>query len=49
MPAPRSYTGEDCIEIYSHGGDAVFQGFFSALTSFPMCAMLSKESFPKER
>ncbi len=34
MPAPRSYTGEDCIEIYSHGGDAVFQGFFSALSSF---------------
>ena len=34
MPAPKSYTGEDSIEIYTHGGEAVFQGFFSALSSF---------------
>ena len=47
MPAPRSYTGEDCIEIYSHGGDAVFQGFFSALTSFPNVRYAEQGEFSK--
>ena len=47
MPAPRSYTGEDCIEIYSHGGDAVFQGFFSALISFPNVRYAEHGEFSK--
>ena len=47
MPAPRSYTGEDCIEIYSHGGDAVFQGFFSALISFPNVRYAEQGEFSK--
>ena len=47
MPAPRSYTGEDCIEIYSHGGDAVFQGFFSALISFPNVRYAQQGEFSK--
>ena len=47
MPAPRSYTGEDCIEIYSHGGDAVFQSFFSALTSFHNVRYAEQGEFSK--
>ena len=47
MPAPRSYTGEDCIEIYSHGGDAVFQSFFSALTAFPNVRYAEQGEFSK--
>ena len=47
MPAPRSYTGEDSMEIYSHGGDAVFQGFFSALISFPNVRYAEEGEFSK--
>ena len=47
MPAPRSYTGENCIEIYSHGGEAVFQGFFSALTSFSNVRYAEQGEFSK--
>ncbi|MDA9708722.1 tRNA uridine-5-carboxymethylaminomethyl(34) synthesis GTPase MnmE [Alphaproteobacteria bacterium] len=47
MPAPHSYTGEDCIEIYSHGGDAVFQGFFSALISFSNVRYAEQGEFSK--
>ena len=47
MPAPRSYTGEDCIEIYSHGGDAVFQSFFSALISFSNVRYAEQGEFSK--
>lgn len=47
MPAPRSYTGEDSMEIYSHGGDAVFQGFFSALISFPNVRYAEQGEFSK--
>ena len=47
MPAPRSYTGEDCIEIYSHGGEAVFQGFFSALTSISNVRYAEQGEFSK--
>ena len=47
MPGPRSYTGEDCIEMYSHGGDAVFQGFFSALTSIPNVRYAEQGEFSK--
>ena len=47
MPAPRSYTGEDCIEIYSHGGDAVFQSFFFALSSFNNVRYAEQGEFSK--
>ena len=47
MPAPRSYTGEDCIEIYTHGGDAVFQSFFSVLSSFPNVCYAEQGEFSK--
>ena len=47
MPSPKSYTGEDSIEIYSHGGEAVFQGFFKALTSFTKVRYAEQGEFSK--
>ena len=47
MPGPRSYTGEDSIEIYTHGGDAVFQIFFIALTSFSKVRYAEQGEFSK--
>ncbi len=47
MPGPRSYTGEDCVEIYTHGGDAVFKSFFSALTSLPNVRYADHGEFSK--
>ena len=47
MPGPRSYTGEDCLEIYTHGGDAVFQSFFFALNSMPNVRYAENGEFAK--
>ena len=47
MPGPRSYTGEDSIEIFSHGGEAVFQTFFIALNSFPKVRYADQGEFSK--
>jgi tRNA modification GTPase len=34
-PAPHSYTGEDTLELYLHGGAAVIDHALQVLTSFP--------------
>ena len=47
MPAPKSFTGEDSIEIYSHGGDAIFKSFFSALTYFDNVSYAEQGEFSK--
>ncbi|OUU62782.1 MAG: tRNA uridine-5-carboxymethylaminomethyl(34) synthesis GTPase MnmE [Alphaproteobacteria bacterium TMED62] len=47
MACPRSYTGEDSIEIHSHGGEAVFRSFFQALTSFPKLRYAEQGEFSK--
>ncbi len=47
MPGPNSYTGEDSIEIYPHGGDAVFQSFFQALISFSNVRYAEQGEFSK--
>lgn len=47
MPGPKSYTGEDSLEIYTHGGDAVFQSFFSALNSIPNVRYAENGEFAK--
>mgnify|MGYP001319713099 FL=1 len=47
MPGPRSYTGEDSIEIFSHGGEAVFEIFFIALTSFSNVRYAEQGEFSK--
>lgn len=33
MPGPHSFTGEDCVEIYAHGGLAVIESILTALAS----------------
>lgn len=33
MPGPRSFTGEDVVELHTHGSRAVIQGVFNALAS----------------
>jgi tRNA modification GTPase len=33
FPAPRSYTGEDCVELHVHGGIAVTRALIGALGS----------------
>ena len=35
FPAPRSFTGEDCVEFQIHGGKAVVAALLDALTRFP--------------
>ena len=37
--APASYTGEDVIEIHAHGGRAVLQSLFDALSHFDTIRM----------
>jgi tRNA modification GTPase len=33
MPAPHSFTGEDCVEVHAHGGLAVVESILTALAS----------------
>ncbi len=47
MPGPKSYTGEDTIEIYTHGGQAVFQSFFNVLSSFKNVNYAEQGEFSK--
>ena len=47
MPGPKSYTGEDCLEIYCHGGQAVFQSFFAALIGFKDVVYAEQGEFSK--
>ena len=47
MPGPKSYTGEDCLEIYCHGGQAVFQSFFKALIGFKDVIYAEQGEFSK--
>lgn len=35
FPAPKSFTGEDVVELYLHGGRAVVQAVLDALTLLP--------------
>ena len=44
---PRSYTGEDCLEIYTHGGDAVFKVFFCLKHSIPNVRYAENGEFAK--
>lgn len=47
MPGPKSYTGEDCLEIYCHGGQAVFQSFFNVLIKFKDVIYAEQGEFSK--
>ncbi|WP_313616483.1 tRNA uridine-5-carboxymethylaminomethyl(34) synthesis GTPase MnmE, partial [Rhizobium sp.] len=35
FPAPNSFTGEDCVEIHSHGSRAVMASIFTELDNLP--------------
>lgn len=35
MPGPNSYTGEDTVELYLHGGSAVIDHALDSICSFP--------------
>ncbi|HRN84915.1 MAG TPA: tRNA uridine-5-carboxymethylaminomethyl(34) synthesis GTPase MnmE, partial [Hyphomicrobium sp.] len=35
FPAPKSFTGEDVVELHLHGGRAVVQAVLAALTVLP--------------
>ena len=35
FPAPRSFTGEDVLELHLHGGRAVISGIMAALSDLP--------------
>ena len=37
MKAPKSYTGEDCVEISSHGGNAVISSILESLGKSKLC------------
>ena len=47
MPHPKSYTGEDSLEIYCHGGRAVFEKFYQALISFHNVCYAEQGEFTK--
>ena len=47
MPGPKSYTGDDTIEIYTHGGNAIFQSFFLAISSFKNVEYAEQGEFSK--
>ena len=35
FPGPRSFTGEDCVELQTHGGPAVIKAILSSLGTMP--------------
>jgi tRNA modification GTPase len=47
MPGPKSYTGEDSLEIYCHGGQAVFKSFFDTLINFKDVVYAEQGEFSK--
>ena len=47
LPGPNTYTGEDILEIYSHGGKTVFESFFNALSSFKDVVYAEQGEFSK--
>jgi tRNA modification GTPase len=45
--APKSFTGEDCVEIYSHGSIAVDKSLTSAVLSLDYVRLAEKGEFTK--
>lgn len=46
-PAPHSYTGEDTLELYLHGGPAVITHVLDALTSVPAVRLAGPGEFTR--
>ncbi len=47
MPAPTSFTGEDCAEFHVHGGPAVISAVLSALIAQPDCRLAEPGEFSR--
>ena len=47
FPAPRSFTGEDVVELHVHGGRAVVQGVLGALANVPGTRMADRGEFTR--
>ena len=47
MPAPQSFTGEDCAEFHLHGGAAVINAVINALSTCPNCRLAEAGEFSR--
>lgn len=47
MPGPFSYTGEDTLELYLHGGSAVIDHALDTLTAFPETRLAEPGEFTR--
>lgn len=47
FPAPRSFTGEDCLELHLHGGRALVRAVLEELASFDHCRMAEAGEFSR--
>lgn len=47
LPAPASFTGEDCAELHVHGGRAVVRAILAALGTFPQARMAEAGEFAR--
>lgn len=47
FPGPRSYTGEDVLELHVHGGTAVVGGVLGALAEMPGCRVALPGEFTR--
>lgn len=47
FPAPRSFTGEDCLELHLHGGRALVRAVLEEIASFDDCRMAEAGEFSR--
>ncbi|MBW8320374.1 MAG: tRNA uridine-5-carboxymethylaminomethyl(34) synthesis GTPase MnmE [Rhizobium sp.] len=47
FPAPRSFTGEDCLELHLHGGRALVRAVLEEIASFDDCRMAKAGEFSR--
>lgn len=47
LPGPASFTGEDVVELHSHGGRAVVAAILSALATIPGCRLAEAGEFTR--
>ena len=46
--SPKSFTGEDCIEIHTHGSLAVINKLLDEIGKIENCRFAKPGSFPRE-
>ncbi len=47
FPAPKSFTGEDVLELHTHGGHAVVKAMLAAIGEVPGCRMAEPGEFAR--